>query len=225
MTCWCSPATAKACDAPRGATSRHRQGREQLVEQARVAAIEGRETQPQTQAEVGAVYDITPVARSPAHIMQRSHNDTDDEQPVPVPAATGKWLTASVIDDAAQIVTAIFDAADRRDPHHRRRRVALLDGNNHQIETIHTASTPKRPNATSRSRSSSTSFTSLSICGRPAGRSSTKPTPLPKPGSRTRPYRSLNATPARSPPESAGEPPATGSIHDNGSTPTGPPPT
>jgi hypothetical protein len=171
-------------------------------------------------AEVGAVYDITPVARSPAHIMQRSHNDTDHDQPIPAPAATGKWLTASVIDDAAEVVTAIFDEADRRDPHHRRRRVALVDGNNHQ-----TASTPKRPNATSRSRSSSTSFTSSSTCGRPAGRSSTKPTPPPKPGSRTRPYRSLKATPARSPPGSAGEPPAKGSIHDTGSTPTGPPPT
>ena len=94
-------------------------------------------------AEVGAVYDITPVARSPAHIMQRSQHDTDHDQPAPAPAASGKWLTASVIDDAAEVVTAIFDEADRRDPHHRRRRIALVDGNNHQIETIHTEATKR----------------------------------------------------------------------------------
>jgi hypothetical protein len=82
-------------------------------------------------AEVGAVYDATPVVRSPADIMAR---DTDEA--VPAPVATGKWLTASVVDDAAEVVTQIFDEADRRDPDHARAWIALVDGNNHQIDRI-----------------------------------------------------------------------------------------
>ena len=87
-------------------------------------------------AEVGAVYDITPVARSPAQIMART--DTQDDPPPPAPTAAGKWLTASVVDDAAEVVTAIFDEAERRDRDHARSWVALVDGNNHQIKTIRT---------------------------------------------------------------------------------------
>ena len=85
-------------------------------------------------AEVGAVYDLTPVARSPAQVMARS--DPTDDQPPPAPRASGKWLTASVVDDAAEVVTQIFDKADRRDPDHARTWVALVDGNIHQIDRI-----------------------------------------------------------------------------------------
>ena len=35
------------------------------------------------------------------------------------------------------VVADIFDEAERRDPHHRRSWVALVDGNNHQIDRIH----------------------------------------------------------------------------------------
>lgn len=82
-------------------------------------------------AEVGAVYDATPVVRSPADVMAR-----DTDQAVPAPTATGKWLTASVVDDAAEVVTQIFDEAERRDPDHLRSWIALVDGNNHQIDRI-----------------------------------------------------------------------------------------
>lgn len=81
-------------------------------------------------AEVGAVYDITPVPRSPTDIMGANKEST------PAPVTKGKWVTASVVDDAAQVVTAIFDEADRRDPRHRRQWIALVDGNNHQIERM-----------------------------------------------------------------------------------------
>ncbi len=56
--------------------------------------------------------------------------------PAPGPVATGKWLTASVVDDAAEVLASIFDEAERRDPDHERTWVALLDGNNHQIERV-----------------------------------------------------------------------------------------
>jgi len=87
-------------------------------------------------AEVGAVYDTTPVPRSTADILPG--NDTERRDATAGPTAHNKWLTASVVDDAATVVGAIFDEADRRDHDHNRTWVALVDGNNHQIRFIHT---------------------------------------------------------------------------------------
>src|SRR5947209_4164390 len=98
-------------------------------------------------AEVGAVYDADPVVRTPADILARSE-DTDPEQPVPAPIAANKWLTASVTDDAATVVGRLFDEADRRDPTHARTWIALVDGNNHQIDRIHTEATQRRIDVT-----------------------------------------------------------------------------
>ena len=87
-------------------------------------------------AEVGAVYDITPIVRTPADILG-SRAPAEDSERTPAPAAANKWLTASVADDAATVVGRIFDEADRRDRTHERTWVALVDGNNHQIDRIH----------------------------------------------------------------------------------------
>ena len=83
-------------------------------------------------AEVGAVYDVTPVVRTPADIIARE----DDTDRTPAPKAANKWLTASVVNDAASVISAVFDEAQRRDPDHRRTWVALVDGAKHQIECI-----------------------------------------------------------------------------------------
>ncbi|MFN2504125.1 MAG: ISKra4 family transposase [Acidimicrobiales bacterium] len=83
-------------------------------------------------AEVGAVYDIAPVPRSPADVLASGHGD----DPPPAPRATAKWVTASVAKDAAEVVCRVFDEAERRDPDHKRRWVALVDGNRHQIDCI-----------------------------------------------------------------------------------------
>jgi len=88
-------------------------------------------------AEVGAVYDLEPVARSAADVLASKHGDDPTALP-PAPRATGKWVTASVAEDAAVVVTRVFDEAERRDPRHRRCWVALVDGNNHQIDRINT---------------------------------------------------------------------------------------
>ena len=85
-------------------------------------------------AEVGAVYDLTPRPRSAMEIMSTQ----DHEQALPAPETKNKWLTASVVNDAAEVVKAVFDEAERRDPTHTRTWVALVDGNNHQIERITT---------------------------------------------------------------------------------------
>ena len=84
-------------------------------------------------AEVGAVYDVTPVPRTPHDVMASKAG----EDPSPeAPKAKNKWLTASVVEDAAEVVGRLFDEAERRDPGHKRRWVALVDGNNHQIDRI-----------------------------------------------------------------------------------------
>ncbi|MHB2023877.1 MAG: ISKra4 family transposase [Mycobacteriales bacterium] len=85
-------------------------------------------------AEVGAVYTVTPVERTPEDVM--AHRG--DAAPKQAPSATNKWLTASVVDDTATVISRLFEEAERRDPHHDRAWVALVDGNNHQIDRIRT---------------------------------------------------------------------------------------
>ncbi len=83
-------------------------------------------------AEVGCVYDIAPAVRTPQDIVRSSAGG----EVQPAPKARAKWVTASVVDDAARVIAQIFDEAERRDPQHRRTWVALVDGNKHQIEMI-----------------------------------------------------------------------------------------
>jgi hypothetical protein len=85
-------------------------------------------------AETGAVFDITPVPRSPAQIM---NPPAPGQPPPPAPRARRKWVTASVAQPAAAVVAAVFAEADRRDPGHQRTWIALADGNCHQISRIH----------------------------------------------------------------------------------------
>jgi len=85
-------------------------------------------------AEVGAIYDITPLSRTPADILPA--DDTERAAATPAAAAKNKWLTASVLADAATVVGRLFDEAERRDREHARDWVALVDGNNHQIDRI-----------------------------------------------------------------------------------------
>ena len=82
--------------------------------------------------EVAAVYDLTPQPRTIADILPYD----EGRQPSPAPRAAGKWLHASVSDDAAAVIATGFAEADRRDPEHQRTWVALVDGNAHQIDRI-----------------------------------------------------------------------------------------
>ena len=67
-------------------------------------------------AEVGAVYDLTPVVRTPADVLASKAGDA----PPPAPKAADKWVTASVVEDAAAVISQVFDEAERRDPSHAR---------------------------------------------------------------------------------------------------------
>lgn len=97
-------------------------------------------------AEVGAVYDVAPVERSAADIMNRPGDDA--ATPPPAPKATNKWVTASVVDDAAEVLGRVFDEAERRDPTHERTWVALVDGNNHQIDRVNAEAAARGINIT-----------------------------------------------------------------------------
>jgi hypothetical protein len=97
-------------------------------------------------AEVGTVYDLTPVPRHPTDVLggdgtgsEKTSKKTSQPPTVSLgraPVAKNKWVTASVVDDAAQVLRDVFDEAERRDPTHTRTWVALVDGNNHQINRI-----------------------------------------------------------------------------------------
>lgn len=89
-------------------------------------------------AELGSVYTITPVPRRASDIFASS-----DQQPPEAPVAEHKWLVASVVEDAAEVIRQVFDEAERRDPDHKHRWVALVDGNNHQIERINSEATDR----------------------------------------------------------------------------------
>jgi hypothetical protein len=94
-------------------------------------------------AEVGAVFDVIPVPRTPADII------TDPHTPAPAdrargPVTRGKWVTASVTHDTEQVIAAVFNEAERRDPGHQRTWIALIDGNNHQIERVHAQARARR---------------------------------------------------------------------------------
>jgi hypothetical protein len=95
-------------------------------------------------AEVAAVYDVTPVPRTAEDIFVRK----GEKKATPGPVATGKWVTASVVESAASVVHLGFEEAQKRDPHHRRRWVALVDGANHQIDCIEAEATARNVEVT-----------------------------------------------------------------------------
>lgn len=92
-------------------------------------------------AEIGGVYDITPVTRAAEDIIAEP-GSTRPRAPGPV--AVAKWLTVSIEDDAASVIGDVFDEAQRRDPNRRRAWIALVDGNGHQIRRIRAEATRRQ---------------------------------------------------------------------------------
>jgi hypothetical protein len=92
-------------------------------------------------AELGAVYDATPVPRAACDIFPTG--EIERQAAKDGPTATHKWLVASIVQDAASVIARVFDEAERRDPHHTRIWVALVDGNVHQINRINAEATAR----------------------------------------------------------------------------------
>ena len=92
-------------------------------------------------AELAAVADIPPAPRTAQDILTalfpaRPAKDREEPKPEPGPKAQGKTLFASVRRPAAEVIADAFAEAHRRDPERKRPWIAVIDGNNHQIETV-----------------------------------------------------------------------------------------
>jgi hypothetical protein len=116
------PATAKAAAA----------GKNKLATRLSPGEKRGRKRM----AGIAAVYDCKPVPRTPGDIITPPGRDKKKKDKEPGPKAAGKWLTASVTGDIATVIAAAFEEAERRDPGHKRTWVALVDGNNTQIDAV-----------------------------------------------------------------------------------------
>jgi hypothetical protein len=127
-----------SCDG-KGVVMRHDALRPQTAKAATSAKLKtrlskGEKRNRKRMAEVGAVYQAAPAPRTTADVLPHSEPERTDA--VCGPVARDKWLTASVVDNAADVVSQVFGEADRRDLAHTRTWVALVDGNNHQIARI-----------------------------------------------------------------------------------------
>lgn len=85
-------------------------------------------------AMLGTVYDAKAAPRTLDDII--APPDEPDRARADGPRAFNKWLTGSVTDNTADVVSAVFDQAEQRDPHHHRPWVVLVDGAAPQIEQI-----------------------------------------------------------------------------------------
>ena len=85
-------------------------------------------------AEIVTVYELAPEPRTAAEILPDP--DTPPAAASTRPKAKNKWLQASVTDDTRAVIAEMFNEADRRDPERKLAWVALVDGNNHQIDRI-----------------------------------------------------------------------------------------
>ncbi len=90
-------------------------------------------------AELAAVADIAPAPRTPGDILAALFGPGSGGPPAnPGPKAAGKTMFASVRKPAGEVIAEAFAEAHRRDCDHLRPWFAVVDGNNHQIETITT---------------------------------------------------------------------------------------
>jgi hypothetical protein len=170
-------------------------------------------------AELACVYDLTPTPRTVADILPDSHTERANARPAPV--AAGKWLGASVTDDAAAVIAAGFDQATRRDPDHRRDWVVLVDGNAHQLDRVH---------AQAHARSVQVTIVVdvvhvLEYLWRAAWCFYREGDPAAEQWSAPRPARSSPAAPTSWPPRSAARRPTIGWAPASAATPTPPPAT
>jgi hypothetical protein len=84
-------------------------------------------------AQLGCVFDAEPAPRTPEQVMASKARAPGSKDP---PRALRRWYTVGIATDRAGTIRAVFDEAGRRDPRHERTWVALVDGDNHQIEMI-----------------------------------------------------------------------------------------
>ena len=87
-------------------------------------------------ATLACVYDADPAPRRPHDVIAPPGGRHGGRTLRPRPRAKAKWLAGSVEHDPAEVIAAAFGQAEARDPQHRRKRVVLADGAEHQLELI-----------------------------------------------------------------------------------------
>jgi hypothetical protein len=84
-------------------------------------------------ATVATVYTIAPFVRKPEDLLPEN-NPSRVKQPRPRPENKRVW--ASLEKTPEEVIKAAFEEADCRDPAHKKKWVALADGNKHQIRIL-----------------------------------------------------------------------------------------
>ena len=86
-------------------------------------------------AQMAAVYDVAPFVRRPSEMVFELKPEAGVAKRKR-PRAQNKRVWASIAREPENVVVEAFEDAERRDPDHQRRWVALVDGNKTQIELI-----------------------------------------------------------------------------------------
>jgi hypothetical protein len=84
-------------------------------------------------ATVGAVYSVPPRPRTPEEVIQGS---AEQDSPIDTARPFGKRVWASLVKEAAEVISDVFQEAIERDPEHRHPFVVLVDGNPYQIDRV-----------------------------------------------------------------------------------------
>lgn len=82
------------------------------------------------------VYDAGPAKRRPHDVIAPPGGRHGARTPRSGPKALAKWLAGSVRKDPAEVIAAVFDEAEARDPGHPRTWVVLVDGAEYQLGLI-----------------------------------------------------------------------------------------
>jgi hypothetical protein len=94
---------------------------------------QGRRLHAKRMASVAAVYTIEPFVRAPEDILAPEREES--EKP-PRPRPEDKRVWASLERTPEEVITAMFDEAEHRDPQHRKTWAALVDGNLTQLNSL-----------------------------------------------------------------------------------------
>jgi hypothetical protein len=85
---------------------------------------------------LATVYDAEPAKRRPHDVISPPGGRHGDRELPPGPKALARWLAGSVRNDPAEVIAAMYDEAEARDPAHLRTWVVLVDGAEHQLGLI-----------------------------------------------------------------------------------------
>jgi len=94
---------------------------------------QGRQLHAKRMASVAAVYTIEPFVRTPEDILAPA-GKVPEEAPRPRPEHKRVW--ASLERTPEEVIAAMFDEAEHRDPRHKKTWVALVDGNLTQLDIL-----------------------------------------------------------------------------------------